>query len=408
MRTIPYGRQSIDEADVKAVTKAVCSDFLTQGSGVEEFENALCVYSGAAYAVAVSSGTAALHLACQAAGIGPGDEVITSPMTFAATGNCVFLCGGRPVFADIHDDIPVINPREVEKKITRASRAIIPVNFGGHPCELEEIREIAGRRGLWVIEDNAHGIGSEYKGIPAGSCSFSDMSVFSFHPLKNITTGEGGAVLTNNRRLYERILFLRSHGIIKERRKMTRKNNPDWYYEVQESGYNYRLSDIQSALGISQLGKLGRFIEKRTELAAAYAKRLSAVEEIRLPVQRTFVKNAWNMYYIIMRSFAEREIVFESMRRAGIQVQVRYIPLYSHPYYRKRLNVKAGFFPCSQRFYRRSLVLPMYPSLKIEEVDFICGTLMKALRRLSKQGKICRGEYEFAEKQPGEQRRKIK
>jgi dTDP-4-amino-4,6-dideoxygalactose transaminase len=230
-------------------------------------------------------------------------------------------------------------------------------------------------------------MGSEYKGIPTGSCRFSDMSVFSFHPLKNITTGEGGAVLTNSRRLYERLLSLRSHGIIKERRKMTRKDTPAWYYEVQEPGYNYRLSDIQSALGISQLGKLARFIEKRTELAAAYAKRLSAVEGIRLPVQRTFVKNSWNMYYIIMRSFAERESVFESMRRAGIQVQVRYIPLYSHPYYRKRLNVKAGFFPCSQRFYRRSLVLPMYPSLKIAEVDFICGSLREALKRFSKQGK---------------------
>ena len=295
---IPYGRHYIDDEDIAEVIKVLKSDFITQGPKIKEFEDALCKYTGAKYAVAVSSGTAALHLACLASGIGRGDEVITSPITFVASANCVLYCGGIPLFVDIQNDTLNIDPEKIISKITNKTRAIIPVHFAGHPCDLEEIHSIAKKYRLFVIEDACHALGAEYRGTKIGSCQYSDMTVFSFHPVKSITTGEGGAILTNNETLYEKLLTLRTHGITKDKEKWKAREEGDWYYEMQYLGYNYRITDFQCALGISQLRKLDRFISRRREIARIYTERLSRVEGIILPVERQYVKYAWHLYTI--------------------------------------------------------------------------------------------------------------
>src|SRR3989338_10997620 len=291
---LPYGRQWIDEDDIKAVVEVLRSDWLTKGPKVEEFEKAMAEYCGAKYAVAVSSGTAALHLACLVAGIKQGDEAITSPITFVASANCVLYCGGKPVFADIDKDTYNIDPAEIKKKITKKTRAIIPVHFAGLPCDMGAIKKIAEEYDLIIIEDACHALGAEYgiqnpglrtkeEWIKVGSCSHSDMAVFSFHPVKHITTGEGGAVLTNNEKFYEKLLLFRNHVITKDPEKFTNKDlafplsseplihNPNpWYYEMQELGFNHRITDMQCALGISQLRKLDSFISRRRKIVSIY------------------------------------------------------------------------------------------------------------------------------------------
>ena len=264
---IPYGRQSLDEADIQAVVQVLKSDYLTTGPMVAEFERRVAEYVGAKYAVAVSNGTAALHVACLAAGIKAGDEVITSPITFAASANCVLYCGGKPVFADIDEESYNISPEEIEKKITGNTRAIIPVHYTGQPCDMEEIHRIARKHHLLVIEDAAHALGAEYKGQKIGSLS--DMTCFSFHPVKPITTGEGGMITTNDEELYKKLLLFRSHGITREEEFLS-ENQGGWYYEQVELGYNYRITDIGCALGNSQLDKLDGFVERRREIAGGY------------------------------------------------------------------------------------------------------------------------------------------
>jgi len=288
---LPYGHQSIDEEDIAAVVEALKSDWITQGPKVDEFERKVAGYCGAEFAVAMFSGTAALHAACEVAGIAKGDEAITTPITFAATANAVVYCDGRPVFADGREDTLNIDVREIERRLTPRTRAILPVDFTGHPADLDEIMAIARDRKLIVIEDACHALGAEYRGRKTGSLA--DMTVFSFHPVKHITTGEGGMVLTNNREYYQRLQTFHQHGIIRE----TRARQP-WYYEIPHPGYNFRLTDFQCALGISQLKKLDRFVARRREIAAKYNQAFAELNEIIFPAEEEYVKAAYHIYVI--------------------------------------------------------------------------------------------------------------
>lgn len=374
MKIIPYGRQWVDASDIREVIKVLKSDWLTQGPKIKEFEDALCKYTGVKYAVAVSSGTAALHISCLAANIKRGDEVITSPITFVASANSILYCGGKPVFADIQKDTVNIDPEEIKKKINSNTKAIIPVHFAGHPCDLEEIKEIAEKHNLLIIEDASHALGAEYKNLKIGSCKYSDMTIFSFHPVKHITTGEGGAVLTNQKDLYQRLLLFRNHGITKEKEKMTKFDGP-WYYEMHELGFNYRMTDFQCALGISQLKKLEKYIERRRELVSIYNKELSKIDKITLPVEKPYVKSSWHIYYIRLKDASKRRLIFEELQKSNIGVQIHYIPVYLQPYYQKNFGYKIGDCPKAEDYYQSTITLPLYPKMMNSEIQYIINIL---------------------------------
>ena len=374
MKIIPYGRQWVDASDIREVIKVLKSDWLTQGPKIKEFEDALCKYTGAKYAVAVSSGTAALHISCLAANIKRGDEVITSPITFVASANSILYCGGEPVFADIQEDTINIDPEEIKKKINPNTRAIIPVHFAGHPCDLEEIKEIAEKHNLLIIEDAAHALGAEYKKIKIGSCKYSDMTIFSFHPVKHITTGEGGAVLTNQKDLYQRLLLFRNHGITREKKKMAKFDGP-WYYEMQQLGFNYRITDLQCALGINQLKKLEKYIERRRELVSIYNRGLSKIDKIILPVEKPYVRASWHIYYIRLKNASKRRLIFEKLQKSNIGVQVHYIPVNLHPYYQKNFGYKVGDYPKAENYYQSTITLPLYPKMVNTEIKYIVSIL---------------------------------
>lgn len=371
---IPYGRQSIDESDLQAVMEVLQSDFLTTGPKVEEFEQCIAEFVGAKYALAIANGTAALHAACFAAGIGPGDEVITTPITFAASSNCVLYCGGTPVFADIDPVTYNIDWKSVEEKITSRTKAILPVHFTGQPCDMDEIHALAKKHGLLVIEDGAHALGAEYKGRKVGGLS--DLTIFSFHPVKHITTGEGGMVMTNDEKLYQRLLLFRSHGITRNSELMT-ENQGGWYYQQLALGYNYRISDIQCALGISQMKRLPKFLERRREIAAAYDAAFADVDGIVIPAQREGTKNSWHLY-VIQVTGVERKAVFDQLRKAGIGVNVHYIPVYQHPYYQQH---GYGQTHCEQaeRLYEKIISLPIYPGLTEEEQEYVIEQVKTAV-----------------------------
>ena len=374
MKIIPYGRQWVDASDIREVIKVLKSDWLTQGPKIKEFEEALCKYTGAKYAVAVSSGTAALHISCLAANIKRDDEVITSPITFVASANSISYCGGKPIFADIQEDTVNIDPEEIKKKISPNTRAIIPVHFAGHPCDLEEIKEIAEKYNLSVIEDAAHAIGAEYKESKIGSCKYSDMTIFSFHPVKHITTGEGGAVLTNREDLYQKLLLLRNHGITREREKMTKFDGP-WYYEMHELGFNYRITDLQCALGINQLKKLKKYIKRRRELVSIYNKGLSGIDKILLPVEKTYVRSSWHIYYIRLKDAIKRRFIFEELQKSGIGVQIHYAPVNLQPYYQKNFGYKAGDYQKAEDYYQSTITLPLYPKMMNSEIKYVINIL---------------------------------
>ncbi len=377
-RPIPYAHQWVDREDIEEVVKVLRSDWLTQGPRIKKFEDLLCQYTGARYAVAVSSGTAGLHIACLAAGMGKGDEAITSSITFVASANCAIYCGGRPVFADIQKDTINIDPKEIEKKINKKTAAIIPVHFAGHPCDLEEIRAIAKRHKLFVIEDAAHALGAEYKGERIGSCKYSDMTVFSFHPVKHITTGEGGAVLTNRRGLYEKLLMLRNHGITRDRRRLLAKDKGPWYYEMRLLGFNYRITDFQCALGISQLKKINRFLKRRREIADIYDSGLSGIDGLELPCERDYVSSGWHIYVIRVRGRAKRRMVYEAMSRSGITPSVHYRPVYLNPYYAD-MGYRKGTCPKAEEYYSQALTIPLYPRMSDREVLYVVKRVKEAL-----------------------------
>lgn len=378
---LPYGLHWIDEDDIQEVLKVLKSDWITQGPKVKEFEEKLANYCGAKYAVAVSSGTAALHLACLALGVKPGDEVITSPITFLATSNSVLYCGGKPVFVDIDEKTYNIDVNKIEKNINKNTKGIIPVHFAGQPCDLDRIREIANKYNLWVIEDTAHALGAEYKGKKIGS--FSDLTIFSFHPVKAITTGEGGAITTNNKVLYEKLLMLRTHGVTKDNSKFKMQNaklkGVQWYYEMQELGYNYRITDFQCALGISQLKKLHKFIKRRREIVQIYNEAFKNVKEITTPCEKPNVKSAYHLYVLqidFKKICKTRRQLFDYMRENNILLQVHYIPVYLQPYY-QQLGYKKGICPKAEDFYQREISLPLYPSMRNTDVKYVINTILE-------------------------------
>lgn len=368
---IPYGRQSINEADIQAVVDVLRSDYVTTGPKIGEFEKKVADYTGAKYAVAVANGTAALHAACYAAGITEGDEVITTPITFAASANCVWYCGGRPVFADIRKDTYNIDPEDIKRKITSRTKAVIAVHYTGQPCEMDEIHKIAEEYHLTIIEDAAHAIGADYKGRRIGSIS--DMTAFSFHPVKHITTGEGGMITTNDKELYKKLQLFRTHGITREEELMT-ENQGAWYYQQLDLGYNYRITDIQCALGISQMNRLDEFVEKRRALVERYNRAFGSVSGIIIPKQAEGCHNSWHLYVVQIEK-GNRKEVFDKLREAGIGVNVHYIPVYQHPYYQKN-GYDGVCCANAEEFYSRAVSLPLYPDLTFEQQDYVIQQLI--------------------------------
>lgn len=379
---LPYGHHSVAQEDIDAVVEVLRSDWLTQGPTVARFEDAVAGYCGARHAVAVSSGTAALHIACLAAGIGPGDEVVTSALTFVASANCVAYCGGEPRLADVDPVYRNLDPVSLEGAITRRAKAVIPVDFGGHPCFPHEISRVARDHGLIVIEDAAHALGAEYDGTKVGSCEHADMAVLSFHPVKLITSGEGGMVLTNDDELRERLLRFRNHGITRERGAFEAASGEragDWYYEQQDLGFNYRITDFQCALGVSQLGHADGFLEARRTLAGMYAERLADCADIQLPCEADGVRSAWHIYPISLKEPVRRAEVFAVMRADGIGVQVHYIPVHHHPFYRRRPEVAPTALPNAEAYYAGAITLPLFPAMTERDVDRVVASLEGAL-----------------------------
>ena len=383
---IPYGRQDITQADVDAVMAALRSEFLTQGPAVPRFEEAIAKRVGAGHGVAVNSATSALHLACQALGLGPGDWLWTSPVTFVAAANCALYCGARVDFVDIDPVTYNLSPAALESKLEAAARdgalpaIVIPVHFGGQPCDMAAIHALARRYGFRVIEDASHAIGGQYRGEPIGNGRYSDITVFSFHPVKIITTAEGGLALTNDAALAGRMRLLRSHGITREAAEMTDAPHGPWYYQQVELGYNYRMTELQAALGLSQLARLDAYVARRHELAQRYD-RLLAKLPVTAPFQHPDGYSGLHLYVIrlqldrIGRSHRE---VFNALRAAGIGVNLHYIPVHTQPYY-ARMGFAASDFPEAMRYYAEAISLPMYATLTEAQQDAVVGALQKAL-----------------------------
>lgn len=353
------------------------SDWLTTGPKVEEFEKKLAERVGAKYVVVFNSGTAALHGAYFSAGAGVGDEVITSPITFAATANAACFLGAKTVFVDVKEDTINIDADRIEKAVTPRTRVIAPVDFTGQTADMDKIMQIARKHDLVVVEDAAHAMGATYKGRKVGTLA--DMTIFSFHPVKHITTGEGGAVATNNEEYYQKLLRFRTHGITRDKGQLTTFHGP-WYHEMQLLGYNYRMTDFQCALGISQLKKLDWFLQRRRELAQMYDEKLQDLPEIQLPVTHFERESAWHLYVIrLAGQNPPRREVFEALQKRGIGVQVHYIPVYWHPYYRQQGYPK-GLCPIAEDFYVRCLSLPLFPSMTDEDLDCVVSELKQVIR----------------------------
>lgn len=373
---IPYGKHCIEQDDIDAVVAALQEDYIATGPGIGKFEEEFAEYVGAKYAVAVSSGTAALHACCFAIGIEEGDEVITTPFTFAASANCVLYCGGTPIFADIDINTYNIDPNEIEKKITPNTKAVIPVHFAGQPCDMEKIHYVAGKYGLKVIEDAAHASGAEYYGKKIGSLS--DMTIFSFHPVKHMTTCEGGMIATNDEELYKKLKGFRAYCLTKDYEQMKDKTDGPWHYEIQGLGYNYRISDVMCALGRSQLKKLDRFVAKRREVAARYNDELKDVEGIILPYQKDGCNSSWHLYTIQIEDNRRLE-VYTKMKEAGIGIDVHYLPVYKHPYYQEN-GYRDVCCPNAEKVYSQILSIPIFYKLSYEQQTYVINTIKNIMR----------------------------
>ena len=356
---LPYGRQIIDDADIQAVVDVLRSDWLTTGPAVERFEADVCAYTGASHGVAVANGTAALHAAMFALGIGKGDEVIVTPLTFAASANCILYQGGTPVFADVDTDTLLLDPAAVEAAITLRTKAIIAVDYAGQPCDWDSLRAIADKHRLALVADSCHALGAAYKGRNVGTLA--DITVFSFHPVKHITTGEGGMAMTNDAALATRMRAFRGHGITTTASQ--REKSGAWFYEMTELGYNYRITDFQCALGSSQLKKLDGWIAKRNELAQAYDAALAG-SAVRPLVRHDAVRHAYHLY--VVRT-PERDAVFNRLRGQGIGANVHYVPIHLHPYY-QNLGYKKGLCPVAEAAYENILTLPLWPGMDVEDM----------------------------------------
>ncbi len=380
---LPYGRQSIDESDIQAVIETLRSDWLTTGPKVVEFEEAVAAWVGAKYAVSFSSGTAALHAAAFAAGLQPGDEAITSPLTFAATANCVLYQGATPVFADVLEDTLNLNSELAAAKITPRTKAILPVDYAGHPADLDSFLQLGDRHGLVVIEDACHALGAEYSGRRVGSVAH--MTIFSFHPVKHLTTGEGGMVTTDNRAFAETLRRFRNHGINSDARQ--RQSAGQWHYEMVLLGFNYRLSDIACALGLQQMTKLEANLVRRRQIAARYSAEFRNMPGVLPPRVRRDVNPAWHLYPIRLDSTmlaADRGEVFRALRAENIGVNVHYIPVHRHPYYRDRFGYKGGEYPVAEGAYECLISLPMFHGMSDIDVEDVMRALGKILAHFEK------------------------
>ncbi len=387
MRWIPYARQSISEADIAAVEKVLRSDWLTTGPAVDEFEQAVAAYCGARFAVAVNSATSGLHIACLAAGLGPGDFLWTSPNTFVATANAALYCGAAVDFVDIDPQTYNLSVSRLAEKLKQAERqgklpkVVVPVHFAGQPCEMGEIWALAQKYGFTLIEDAAHALGATYNGHKIGACHYSHMAVFSFHPVKIITSGEGGMVMTNDEAIHRRLCRLRSHGITRSPAELTGDSHGGWYYQQLELGYNFRMTDIQAALGTSQLARLERFIARRTEIAETYTRALAALP-VTTPYQHPKGRSAWHLYVVKLAVGAKlsRRTVFEALREKGVGVNVHYIPVYSQPYFQKKFGFKPNDFPETQAYYDTCLSLPIFFGLSDEDQDYTIQSLKETVQ----------------------------
>jgi UDP-4-amino-4,6-dideoxy-N-acetyl-beta-L-altrosamine transaminase len=375
---LPYGHQSIDEADIQAVVETLRSDWLTTGPRVAEFEEAFATRTGARHAVSFSSGTAALHAAAFTAGLKAGDEAITSPLTFVATANCVLYQGAVPIFADVSPDTLNLDPEKAAARITCRTRAILPVDYAGHPADLDPVLELAERHGLVVIEDASHALGAEYKGRQVGSLSH--MTVFSFHPVKHITTGEGGMVTTDNAKFAETLRRFRNHGISSDARQ--RQSAGQWHYEMVSLGFNYRLTDIACALGSQQLKKLEANLAQRRKIAERYTAAFREIPKLVLPAVRQNANPAWHLFPIRLDGVklkAERAQVFRALRAENIGVNVHYIPVHRHPYYSERFGYRGGEYPVAEDAYERLISLPMFHGMSDQDVEDVIRAVDKVI-----------------------------
>ena len=376
---LPYGKQWIDEDDISRVVEVLESDWVTTGPVLRKFEEKFAEFVGAKYGIAVSSGTAALHVAVCACRIKAGDDAVTTPFTFASTANSLVFQGSKPVFADVKRDTYNIDPAEIEKRVTGNTKAIMPVDYAGQPCDLDAIRDIAEDNNLLVIEDAAHAVGAEYKGKKIGSIA--DATIFSFHPVKQMTTGEGGMITTDNEEIVELARIYRNHGLSKDAVERFGKHG-SWYYEMTHLGFNYRLTDIHAALGLGQLGKLNRFLERRTEIARKYNDAFEDIEEIKTPVIKGYIKHAWHLYVIEIvpeNLRADRDQIFKALRAENIGVNLHYIPVHLHPYYREKFGYKNGDYPVAEEIFERVISLPMFPKMNDEDIDDVINAVQKVI-----------------------------
>ena len=387
MKLIPYGRQDINHDDVLAVQEVLNSDWLTQGPVTEQFEKVVAEYCGAKYAVAVTSATAALHIGCLALDLGVGEVLWTTPNTFVASANCGRYCGANVDFVDIDSLTYNMSVTSLEEKLEIAKRngtlpnVLIPVHFSGQSCEMERIAELSKLYGFKIMEDASHALGGSYKDNKVGSCEYSELTVFSYHPVKIITTGEGGMILTNQRELYERLVRLRSHGITRDYDLMQGNFDGPWHYQQIELGYNYRMTDIQAALGVNQMLRLDKFVERRNRLAERYNNALKDLPLL-LPWQSHGVYSAYHLYVIQLKLEEldkSRKEVFEELRSAGINVNVHYIPVHTQPYY-KKLGFSKGNLPEAEKYYARAITLPLYYGLTEEDQDYVINKVKEAVR----------------------------
>ncbi len=384
---IPYGLHELDDDDIQAVINILKSDQITQGKTVESFGKELANYTGAKYGVAVSSGTAALHISVSSLGIGPGDEVITTPMTFCATANAVLYQGAEVKFVDIDADSLNIDPNLIEEKINDRTKAIIAVDFRGHPAALYKIKKIAERYNIYVIEDGSHSIGSIYKDegkkFMCGDGQHADICTFSFHPVKHITTGEGGAILTNDEKLFHHSFLLRKHGIDRKENMFSKKSRiGSWVYDMETLGFNYRITDFQAALGLSQLKKIEKFKARRREIVDYYNKQFSDYDELILPYENKSVESNFHIYVLQIKENPrfDRYDLFTHLKKLNYSPMVHYIPIHFLSYYKKRLRHKRGDFPVAERFYDRAISIPLYPSLSDLEVEKVTKDIIKFIK----------------------------
>lgn len=392
LKHLPYGRQTIDAGDIRAVSRVLGTDWITQGPEIGKFEKALADYCGSRYAVVVSSGTAALHIACLAAGLRKGDEAVTTPVTFLATANSVIYCGAKPIFSDIDETVNLF-PEYLKQAITGRTKVFLPVHFAGLPCDMEEIHRIAKKENKKIIEDASHALGAEYKTkakgkrkkakwVKVGSCEHSDMTVFSFHPVKHITTGEGGAVTTNSRTLYEKLKVLRTHGIYKTREMA--KDKGLWYYEMRDLGFNYRITDIQCALGCSQLKKADSLIKKRRKIAEMYDNAFDGMDGVDVPARSRNKKHVYHLYVLKIdfkgHGITRKDFMLK-LRSKGILAQVHYIPVYRQPFYRENVVSKAFMLKEAEEYYEKAVSIPMYPSMRKKDVERVIAAIKGFLRK---------------------------